>query len=111
MPQKPRRQTKTSIHDELWPVISDTQLWEQTGPSEWLPSRALCRGPEGRLLLTLPHHLLPVFHGCLFASADTIPAVSGDIPAPTAALLRNRARQIHADIFSERHVRSAAAVC
>lgn len=51
-------------------------------PPNYLHCGPICRGSEGLLLLlTLPHYLLPVFHGCLLASAYTIPAVSGDIPA------------------------------
>ncbi len=64
-------------------MISDTVALVAEGASELLPLQAICRGSEGLLLLTLPHHLLPVFHGCLLASAYTIPAVSGDIPART----------------------------
>ncbi|KAF3841443.1 hypothetical protein F7725_007305 [Dissostichus mawsoni] len=61
------------------------------------------QGNRGTAAADPPPPSTSCFSWLSFASAYTIPAVSGDIPAPTAALLRNRARQIHAAIFSERH--------
>jgi len=67
-------------------MIPDREALVAEGASKLLPLLALCSGIGALLLLTLPHYLLPVFHGCLPAYAYTILAVSGDIPVCTILL-------------------------